>query len=175
MSTLVATSPVVVLNASYLPLGNTRLARAMALVLKGDAVVEEADESRILRFAGGEHIFPKVIRMLKLIPVPFTYAEEYYSRSGVLRRDSLTCGYCLKTPKDGVRITVDHIVPRSRFKERPTDADTWLNTVSACVKCNGYKAARTPEEAGMTLHITPSVPMKIYMHGGKAHRKKKKK
>lgn len=170
MSTvLVATAPVVVLNASYLPLGQTRLARAMALIINGHAVIEEADESRILRFAGGEHIFPKVIRMLKLVPVPFDYAAEYYSRGGVLRRDNYTCGYCgVKSSDTGVRMTMDHILPRSRGGR-----DEWMNAITACVDCNGKKGARTPEEAEMPLLFEPSVPMKIYLRGGKSHRKKK--
>lgn len=49
--------------------------------------------------------------------------------------------------------TVDHIMPASRLTR--IEADTWLNTVAACLKCNGYKANRTPEEAGMPLLFQP--------------------
>jgi 5-methylcytosine-specific restriction endonuclease McrA len=35
-----------------------------------------------------------------------------------------------------------------------------LNTVASCYACNNFKDDRTPEEAGMTLHIKPFVPMK---------------
>lgn len=169
MSTLVATASVTVLNASYMPLGRTKLARAMALVINGHAEIDQVDESRILRWSGGEFVFPKVIRMLKLIAVPFDYAPEYYSRSGVLRRDEFTCGYCGITAAEGGRMTMDHILPRSRGGR-----DEWMNALTACVGCNGAKGARTPEEAQMPMLFQPTVPMKVYLRGGKPHRKAKK-
>lgn len=170
MSTLVATESVTVLNASDLPLSKTTIARAMALVLRGEAIVSKVDESRMLRWAGGEFPWPKVIRMLRLIAVPFDYAPEYYSRSGVLRRDGHICTYCGVTSADlGSRLTVDHILPKSKGGK-----DEWMNTITACVDCNGYKAARTPEEAGMDMLFQPSVPMKIYLRGKRNKPKKKK-
>ena len=35
---------------------------------------------------------------------------------------------------------------------------SWTNLVSACAACNGRKADRTPEEAGMPLVYLPYVP-----------------
>jgi 5-methylcytosine-specific restriction endonuclease McrA len=35
---------------------------------------------------------------------------------------------------------------------------TWMNLVTACGPCNGRKADRTPEEAGMPLLYLPYVP-----------------
>lgn len=45
-------------------------------------------------------------------------------------------------------------------------ASSWLNLVSACKECNGRKADRTPEDAGMMLRIDPYDPMVSYRVGG---------
>ncbi|GGQ52261.1 hypothetical protein GCM10010166_21530 [Couchioplanes caeruleus subsp. azureus] len=44
-------------------------------------------------------------------------------------------------------------VPRSRG-----GANSWLNTVAACGRCNQRKGDRTPAEAGMPLRTSPWVP-----------------
>lgn len=166
----IATYSVSVLNASLEDLGSTRLDRAMNLVFRGRAVVVEEDESRIIRSMGGlEFFLPKVIRLLSYIKVPFHYSEEYFSKAGVLRRDNHTCGYCGKTPgKDGVTLTHDHIIPKSQG-----GGDTWMNAITACVKCNGKKANRTPQEASMPLLFEPWVPRRKYFKSDKPRRKKK--
>ena len=52
--------------------------------------------------------------------------------------------------------TVDHIVPESRG-----GGWTWMNLVTACGGCNGRKADRTPDEAGMPLVYLPYVPSRF--------------
>lgn len=163
-----AARPVEVLNASFEALGATKMDRAISLVLRGDAEIVESDESRIVRSMGQSLPFPKVIRLLRYIKVPFVYAEEFFSRAGVLRRDKHTCGYCGKsTAESGLTMTWDHIVPRSKG-----GADSWMNAITACIKCNSKKADRTPEEAGMPLLFQPTVPMKIYYKSGKKAKRK---
>lgn len=166
----IATIPVNVLNASYQDLGATKLDRAMSLVFQGRAEVYEEDESKIIRTMGGKEFFlPKAIRLLEMIKVPFYVAEEYFSKEGVLRRDNFTCGYCKARASDGVMMTHDHIMPKSRG-----GADSWENAITACVSCNGKKGNQTPEEAGMKLLLYPWTPKKKYFNGNKSRRKKKK-
>jgi hypothetical protein len=167
----IATLQVKVINASYEDLGPTTLDRAMMLVeVQGRAEVVEFDENRIIRTMGGKEFFlPKVIRLLKMIKVPFHYGPEYFSKSGVLRRDNHTCGYCGKSAKDGVTLTHDHIIPRSRG-----GADSWENAITACQKCNSKKSDRTPEEAHMPLLWEPWVPQRLYLKSDKPRRKKNK-
>lgn len=163
----IATIKVGVLNASYMPLGATHLGRALALVTSGRAVVEEIDDSRIIRSGGGLQIpLPKIIRLLTYLNVPFTITEEFWSLKGVLRRDNNVCGYC-----SGKASTVDHIIPKSRFKAGG-NPNTWLNSIAACQPCNGKKANRTPEEANMPLLYKPTVPTKVYLRSGKKPRMK---
>lgn len=164
MSTVIAYDVVNVLNASYMPLGATKLKRALDLVIRGEAVIEEADESRLVRHANGEYKYPLVIRMLRMIKVPIVYAEKAFSRRGVLERDKFKCGYCA-----GVATTHDHIVPKSRG-----GGDTWMNAISACFGCNNKKDNRTPEEANMPLLFQPSVPMEYFLRSGKKPKKKRK-
>ena len=161
---------VMVLNASYETLGDTKVARALALVSSGKAVVEEAVEDMFIHSVGGLKIpLPKVIRLLTYINVPFHYAEEYWSKSGVLRRDKNKCVFCGRSSKN---MTVDHLTPRSRF-ENKQDADTWMNTACACLSCNSKKADRTPEEAGLFLLFDPWIPTRIYLRSGKSKPNKK--
>ena len=70
------------------------------------------------------------------------------TKSAIKARDQM-CAYC-----GGHAETVDHIVPRSRG-----GALTWENAVAACLRCNHRKADRTPDEAGMTLLLTPHRPV----------------
>jgi hypothetical protein len=166
----IATLQVKVINASYEDLGPTTLDRAIMLVeVQGRAEVIEVDETRLLRTMGGREFFlPKVIRLLNMIKVPFHYGPEYFSKSGVLRRDNFTCGYCGKSSKNGLTMTHDHVIPRSRG-----GADTWENAITACTKCNSKKANRTPEEANMPLLWEPTVPLRLYFKSNKPRRKKK--
>lgn len=70
----------------------------------------------------------------------------------LLRRDRHTCAYCGGVFGDEL-LQCEHIVPQSRG-----GATSWTNLVAACAGCNGYKADRLPEEAGMRLLYLPYVP-----------------
>lgn len=147
---------VVVLNATYEPIARTSVARAINLVLAGTAVIDESDPLRQIRHQRGSFPWPKLIRLLRFIKIPFRYGEMAWSKSGVLRRDGRVCAYCGKTAT-----TVDHIVPTSKGG----GARDWLNTVAACVKCNGKKADRTPAQANMTLNFKPYAPSRSQLIG----------
>jgi hypothetical protein len=68
-------------------------------------------------------------------------------RSRVYERDHYACRYC----RDEGRISIDHVVPRSRG-----GAHDEANLVTACIACNVRKGPRTPTEAGMTLLEIPA-------------------
>jgi hypothetical protein len=154
---------VTVLNATYATLGPTSVKRAIALVARGDATISEAStDGRKIKTQGGlEFPWPVVIRLLRAINVPFYVGPAHWSKTGVRRRDEGKCAYCLKPA-----LTVDHILPQARGGE-----DEWMNTVASCVKCNGKKGNRTPEEANMPLLFQPSIPQRVYLTGGKRKRK----
>lgn len=157
MSATIATVQVGVLNATYQPLGATKMDRAVSLILKGRAVVEEEDPLRTVHHKNGTMPWPLVIRMLQYIKVPVRYGEQIWSKSGVLKRDGHKCGYCGKHGD-----TIDHILPRSRGGR-----DEWLNTVACCSPCNLKKSNHLLEDTGMTLHITPTAPTRVYISAKK--------
>lgn len=160
-------STVVVLNASYEPLSPAKLSRAVALITSGKAVLDDHYEDRFIRSANGLSMpFPKTIRLVNYIHVPFRYADEVWSKEGVKRRDNHKCGYCGKKAT-----TVDHIVPKSRFIPQ-VEANTWGNTVASCHSCNSKKANNTPEECGMTLKVKPYVPTRMFMSANEKYRTK---
>lgn len=78
-----------------------------------------------------------------------------FSKLKLFHRDRFTCAYCgQRFPERGLQC--EHIVPASRGGRW-----TWMNLVSACGHCNGRKADRTPEEAGMPLLYLPYVPSRF--------------
>ena len=148
------TAAVVVWNASYEPISRTRLQRAMALVVAGRAVIEEALPDRFIRHKNGQFPWPKVIRLLKYVKVPFNYGPEAWSRAGVLRRDKNKCVFC-----GGHATTIEHIMPTSRGGA----PRCWLNTAAACQPCNNKKGNRTLKEARMKLLYQPYEPQKLHL------------
>ena len=146
---------VLVLNATYEPLHFTNARRAVTLLLAGKAEAVEASP-RVIRSPSRAFALPAVIRLAVFIRKPFL-DRVAFNKKNILRRDGYTCQYCNRR---GERLTVDHVVPRSRGGTL-----TWENAVAACLRCNHRKADRTPAEAGMTLLVTPAAPPPGFLVG----------
>ena len=144
---------VLVLNASYEFLTHISWQRAVRLVVVGKAVIDEAEEGKVVRHKNGVLPWPKVIRLIKYIRVPYSFGPMPFSKNGVLKRDNYLCAYCGKQAD-----TVDHIKPQSRWPELSRD---WMNLVASCYPCNSKKDDRTPNEAHMVLRFQPYVPVGI--------------
>ena len=142
---------VLVLNASYEPLNVCSVRRAHVLVWKGKAEVIESHD-RPLRSASGSFIWPHVIRLLQYVRVPQA-VKRRISRRALFARDGWRCVYCGTT---GGRLTLDHVIPRSRGGD-----SVWENVVTACAPCNLRKGDRTLEEAAMTLARQPHIPAPV--------------
>jgi 5-methylcytosine-specific restriction endonuclease McrA len=139
---------VLVLNASYEPLNVCSVRRAHVLLFKGKAeVVESLD--RPLRAAGTSFVWPHVIRLLSYVRVPRA-VQRRISRRALFARDGWRCVYC---GTSAPRLTLDHVVPRSRGGE-----SVWENVVTACAPCNLRKGDRLLEESGLTLTKPPKAP-----------------
>jgi 5-methylcytosine-specific restriction endonuclease McrA len=135
--------PVLVLNASYEPINICAVRRALVLLIKGIATLEEADEIMIYP----DMQLPLVIRLIAYRRVP--KHQQTLSRKNILIRDNHTCQYCGEKDSAG-NLTLDHVQPRSR-----DGIDSWENLVTACKPCNHLKANKTPEEAKMPLLRKP--------------------
>ena len=77
-------------------------------------------------------------------------------------RDAMTCLYC-GHQHGRTELSRDHVTPVSQSGD-----DVWSNVVTACKRCNNFKAGRTPEQAGMELLAVPFKPTHaeyVYLRG----------
>lgn len=144
---------ILLLNASYEPLGVISAHRAFVLLL-AEKVYREAGDFITLRSVSQEFAIPTVLRLKRYVNVPQRKAR--WSRQGVLKRDNYRCIYC--GCHAGAGATVDHIIPRSRGGR-----DSWTNTACACERCNQRKGDRTLEQAGLKLRWEPKTPRASYL------------
>lgn len=154
---------VLLLNASYAPLGTVTIRDAVDMLMRG---VVDAVDGVAARLRTPHTVFevPSVIRLRYYVNVPHRTAT--WSRRAILSRDDYTCIYCGVTVGDRRKgkilsradFTVEHLVPSSRG-----GGNTWSNTACACYWCNHRKANRTPHEAGMQLRWEPKRPRTNYL------------
>ena len=142
---------VLVLNASYEPLNVCSVRRAHVLVFKGKAEVLE-EHATPLHSATDTFARPHVIRLVQYVRVPRA-AQRKISRRALFARDDWSCVYC---GTSGGRLTLDHVLPRSRGGD-----SVWENVVTACAPCNLRKGDRLPEEASMTMRRLPRPPAPV--------------
>ena len=152
-----------VINASYEAINVTSARRALTLVFKGAAVVEEVSGYTIR--TSKIHIpVPSVVRLMKYRRMP--RQNRSVSRKGILLRDGSCCQHCGARLPSG-SLTLDHVVPKSR-----RGLSTRENLVACCFACNNKKGGRTPQGAGMVLARQPrqiSINAKHKVLAGDAH------
>lgn len=139
----------VLLNADYTFLNVIDWKRAMCLVTKGKIEVLRYSEKVVRCAEGAVMKIPIVMRLIKLVRSVYK-ARIPFSKKNILIRDSFKCVYC---GTDKGRLTIDHIIPRSRGGK-----STFENCVSCCRECNNKKGAKTPIEAGMFMKHRPYQP-----------------
>ncbi|MGI9516744.1 MAG: HNH endonuclease [Pirellulaceae bacterium] len=93
---------------------------------------------------------PRVVRLYHYDKVPRQTLR--FNRRNLFARDNHRCQFC-ETHYPASQLSFDHVLPRSRGGKT-----TWENVVCSCLKCNGRKGDRTPEEAGMQLVRKPVRP-----------------
>ena len=96
-----------------------------------------------------DYLLPTVIRLRQFVRVP--YKQMPLTRRNLFQRDGHRCQYC---GFSGERLSIDHVIPRSRG-----GGDVWENVTTACLPCNVRKGNRTPREAGMPLARQPHRPL----------------
>lgn len=148
---------VLVISSSGSPISVTKGLRALYLIDKGLAFA--LTDKKIGTIKSQDKVFeiPEVIQIkdcnyVKPVTIPWT-------KKGVLKRDNYTCVYCGETAKNN--LSVDHIIPRSRFcavsklRSLKFNLDSWENTVTACKRCNQSKSSKLPEEMGIVVKPKP--------------------
>jgi 5-methylcytosine-specific restriction endonuclease McrA len=139
-------SRVLVLNSTYEPIHICNVRRAVVLIIKGVAVMQEP-AMFALRSVSSAHPAPSVIRLMHFVHIP--YKKRTASKNNILIRDRYRCQYCGK-PLKSQEVTLDHILPKSRGGET-----IWENLATCCTRCNVRKGSLLPEEAGLTLLKDP--------------------
>src|SRR5262249_42950910 len=117
----VLSNSVLVLNASFEAINVCSAKRALVLVCKGEAIVQEKSV-QVLRTPALNLPLPAVIRLLKYRAVPRRL--HTVSRKGIMVRDGFTCQYC-RTFLPAAKLTLDHVTPKSRGGR-----STWENLVA---------------------------------------------
>lgn len=138
-----------VLNASYEPVSISSARRAITLMVKGAAIIEEHYGREV--YPG--IMLPSVIRLRNYRHIPMRITV--LTRKNIYARDRNTCQYCgLKFHP--TKLTLDHIIPESRGGRF-----AWDNLVAACQECNRKKADKSLDDAGMNLLHMPR-PMTVH-------------
>lgn len=141
----------ILLNAdgNYLSLISWK--RAMCLISKNAVKVLKYTE-KIVRTVTKEYKIPSIIMLVKMIRIKWKGSVPY-SKKNVIIRDRYICQYCgcVETLKN--KMTIDHIIPKSKGGK-----STFENTVSCCKICNNRKGDRTPSESKMYLKKMPKHP-----------------
>lgn len=140
------TGRVLVLNASYEPINVCTERRAVVMIFKGVARMEEHN-GHVLHSPKTRMSAPSVIRLMEYRHIP--HERRSLSRKNILLRDQYMCQYCGKVMSPS-ELTLDHVMPRSRG-----GGSTWDNLVACCKRCNHRKGSQTPEESGMKLLKRP--------------------
>lgn len=141
------------LDRAYRPVLALSWRRALLLELGGRVEVLEY-YSRRVRTPSRDFPLPAVLRApMRVDPAPGRVA---LTRRNVMLRDGHSCVYCGASA--GVKLTIDHVVPRSRGGR-----STWDNVVTACGPCNRRKGDRTPEELGIRLQRRPAPPTALQL------------
>lgn len=139
-----------VLNASYEYLNiEDSWFDSLMLVIEGKATpIEHYGE--VVRSQHCTFQVPAVVVMRYQVQVrKRTRLFQMPTKRAVFIRDNFECQYC------GARLTMgsgtrDHVLPRSLG-----GPDTLTNVVASCKPCNGRKANRTPDQAGLVLRSQP--------------------
>lgn len=112
-----------------------------------------------------------VIEVSSIIATPSSTQTKYHhlpnytpalTNKTLFARDGMHCLYCGKSFMRS-ELSRDHVTPVSQDGQ-----DVWTNVVTACKRCNNFKAGRTPEQASMELIAVPFKPTHaeyVYLRG----------
>lgn len=161
---------VLVLNADYSLLDVVSWQQAVSMLVTKKVRLVQEYVGRVLRSASATMPFPAVVVRTSYIR---PQRKIRFSRKNILARDAYACQYCGAQPRrtsglpDLEALTIDHVVPRAQsqggwvtlpWSGARVRVTSWENVLTACSPCNGAKADRTPQQAGMTPRKFPRTP-----------------
>lgn len=155
-------SKCLVLNADFTPLAIVGWKRAITWSMLDD----DHSHIEVIDFYKNDYIsgtnnkkfpIPAVIRTSKYFRI--NNAKVNFSRKNLFIRDNYSCQYCGIT-KEISKLTYDHVIPKSLWKNKNGSPTNWTNIVTACIECNRKKGNKTPKQANMPLKNLPTIPNK---------------
>lgn len=148
---------VLALDSSGLPRAWINFEDAICYHAKGQVVWSLGET--VARFRGGYKSdgTQSVLETQSIIAVKGSISLDKVGRVALTNktlfgRDRHLCAYCGDKYSNS-SLSRDHIIPRSKGGK-----DTWMNVVTACLKCNHKKGAKTLEKAGLQLLYVPYEP-----------------
>jgi len=153
-------SPVLILNSGMIPIDICRVKDAIVLQVLEKANAIKVEEDKRIRSQYLSFPLPRVIELLNFHKIP--RKKVVYSKLNIIYRDDMRCMYCgTRHPIDF--LTVDHVIPYSRWDDVPKDKrpeliNSWENQVCACKTCNTIKGNKLLHECGLTLRKQPYEP-----------------
>lgn len=112
-----------------------------------------------------------VVEVSSIIATPSATQSRYHhlpsytpplTNKTLFARDGMLCLYCGNSFHRN-ELSRDHVTPVSQ-----SGKNVWTNVVTACKRCNNFKAGRTPEQAAMELIAVPFKPTHaeyVYLRG----------
>jgi len=152
-------SEVLVLNSAFIPIRVSNVKEAICLVAS-ERAKPVLEEDGFVRSPSLSIRIPSVVSVIGYNQFP--RRKVAFSKLNVIYRDDMICQYCGR--RFSMReLTVDHIVPRSRWesvtgRELRDGFSSWKNLVCACRWCNGRKGNRLLEELKWFLPRQPFEP-----------------
>jgi hypothetical protein len=141
---MITSRTILLLDKVYTPLMfiTRRKALCMVYVGKAEFLMDEQVVRLLVRIVHNPDKFRSVRRRRGTFGV----------KSSIFLRDGDICQYCGRSLSKRDR-TLDHIIPKSKG-----GTTSFLNCVTACIKCNQQKGDRAAHEAGLTLRCKPYIP-----------------
>lgn len=161
-------SKCLVLNSDYTPLGIIGWQRALVWSVKYDTnskmsidIIDFYKNDYIIGTNNKKYPIPAVVRTNRYFKLH--QQSVNFSRKNLFIRDDYTCQYCCKK-KEINKLTYDHVIPKSKWKNSNMSPTCWTNIVTACVECNRKKGNKTPIQANMKLKTLPYQPSKNFKY-----------
>lgn len=168
------TQPILRTDVSGMPLEWIHFKHAVTLISLGQVAYTCGEFVMTVR--GGMNRLSQCQSKLEVNSILATCgASQAFSKKGhrytpplhntpLFQRDACICLYCGEQFKPSA-LSRDHVTPFTQGGQ-----DCWNNVVTACIRCNNFKAGRTPEQAGLKLIAVPFTPTHaeyVYLQGRK--------
>lgn len=142
--------PVLVLTSGFQPYDVITSAEAFQKLFLEKAWPVLEDNNIRIHSMTDSWALPKAISMKNYSILPVK--NVFYSKLNVVYRDELQCQYCGMRFKSVEKLTIDHIIPLSRWEKinkknsLPYEVNSFENCVACCFDCNQKKGCLTADE-----------------------------